>query len=840
MLLAVVAMDDVPIRPGVGRDGKPQTFEELLARKLSNPQRSTTSVASQRSSPSRNPSSSNSDKPAKRVSFTQSTRSPLPRPQRTGEGSGGSIRDQESKESSRDGSENLSAEDEVDEYRRIEETLRALRVEAEVDAMGDSKYDDDDKADSSPYSTADLIHTRDSASGAAPQADKTNDYVETGDEDNARRADDTTDRSDEEEGADESSERIPDTQSAEQRLRRQRMEVYNSYARSAKPLKTKREDNPDTLSDYQHSPPSNNSPYTDDVGIVHASAISPAIAQLFFQPPSSVYSPDTSASPALSSPSLPAAGHSRGQSTEWSVGSGYGKGRARVSVSEKPASKQTGKRLQPHRANQYLTLAANTPIATISTAPNRTSSASASTPVVTNSQSLPSALHAQLNALQHEMSQYQAERSRLATLQHETQRELHLIKQERQQLTGRLQQQKADWDKQRTEQEKRLKRDRLELERRKREAMGWKGSVREERGRVEELEEEAARREKEWKEREGRYRATIERMRREMREMQAEVKEAREREMREEKKRVEEWERREKDREKDKDADRRRKSAPTSHYQFATVTAHTRESSAAGTALSPSQRSGSSTKMREIVARHEQQEADEDEKYSTHDERQSIASGDASGAAVPRSPHTANSSPAVHSHSPPHSSSAAPSPSVPLPAATSIVSTVRHPANKTEHILSDRSRLVLFADGTRKHIGVDGSTRVDFPNGDYKVSTRHTAHGQPHTVYYYASRRVLHRSYEGKSGGGSSGAMDEYVFEDGQMERHWKDGRKDIQFADGSRKTIDAQGRQTTVWPDDDVKDGTEHVDEGGVGIASTRKWAAARSNGARGVSAGR
>ena len=49
---SLAAMDDVPIRAGVGRDGRPQTFEELLARKLPNTQHSTTaSIVSDRFSP---------------------------------------------------------------------------------------------------------------------------------------------------------------------------------------------------------------------------------------------------------------------------------------------------------------------------------------------------------------------------------------------------------------------------------------------------------------------------------------------------------------------------------------------------------------------------------------------------------------------------------------------------------------------------------------------------------------------------------------------------------------------------------------------------------------------
>ena len=868
-------MDDVPIRAGVGGGGKPQTFEELLARKLSHAQHPIASTASQQhSSPSRSPSSSH--KPAKRVSFTHSTHSPLSRSQRHDEVDSDGRHDEESKVSSAESfaqeeQQQRYADGEMDEYRRIEDTLRALRVEAEMEAMDDSKYDDydddDDRDESVLHSAADLARERDSTEEAV-QADDANGELETEEDDSMHGAHDRVDSSKEEvidvEAEDDG---VNGKESAEERLRRQRMEAYSSYARSAKPLATKREDNPHTQPAYHRSPPPSHGSHLDDVGIVHASAISPAIAQLFFQPPST-HSTAASAS-SSSSAALSPAGHSRTQSQEYGVGSGYGKGRARVSASAKPAAKQTGKRLQPHRTNQYLTPAIHTGTNTsISSNAARPSTTTAPPPAVSNGQSLPSALHAQLNALQHEISQYQAERSRLTTLQHETQRELHLIKQERAQLTARLQQQKADWDKQRTEEERRLKRERVELERRRREAMGWKGSVREERGRMEELEEELGRRGQEWKEKESKYRATIERMRREMRELQAEVREAREKEMKEERRRVDEWERREKDREREKDAERRKKAATASHYHFATVTPSSQPSPAtSSTVTSPTPRGRPSTGVRDIVVKQEGEEqaeveADEadDEKYSTHIDHQTGTTSRTSTvhrSATARSPYTTKSSSSPSpSQPPPHSNTASsPSSLFALPAATSIVSTVHHPANKIEHVLSDRSRLVLFADGTRKHIGVDGSTRVDFPNGDYKISMgRHgssvvdVSSVQPHTIYYYAGRRVLHRSYgsDGTAGGtdgcgGGGGGMDEYVFEDGQVERHWKDGRKDIQFADGSRKTIDAEGRQTTVWPDDDGKDGTERaarkVEVDGV---SVKRWGTVRSNGARSVKAGR
>ena len=822
-------MDDIPIRASVGRDGKPRTFEELLDRKLTNTRHSTTAAAS-RAQPTSTTAPSSSHKPAKRVSFTHSTLSPLSRSQRQ-EG------DEESKENGSDVVEQEFDEDEVDAYRRIEDTLRTLRVEAETDAIDDSKYDDDD--DTALHSTADLVHTRDDTSEAA-HTDDAEEEASTGEDESRHQPYNTDDTSRAGRAVESSGDVVKSADSADERLRRQRTDAYTSYARSAKPLKTKREDNPaDTHSDY-HSSPASDVSHFDDVGIVHASAISPAIAQLFFQPPAAAAAASSASSSSSSSPSL-SSSHSRNESVEWGVGSGYGKGRARVSMSEKPASKQTGKRLQPHRTNHYLTSTANpATTSTTTTASIRPSMTSASTPSVTNGQSLPSALHAQLNALQQEMSQYQAERNRLATLQHETQRELHLIKQERQQLTSRLQQQKADWDKQRAEEEKRLKRERVELERRKREAAGWKGSVREERGRVEELEDELARRDKEWREKDAKYRSTIERMRREMREMQAEVKESRDRALKDEKKRVDEWERSEKERDREKDAERRRRSATSSHYHFATVTPHTQAvSSANGSAkTSPRERASRSMKVREIVVR---QAGDEDEKYTTDVD----IDVDRRSTTDTRPTDTAKQSSTSPFRPPPSAATTSLFSPPPLPAATSIVSTVHHPANKTEHILSDRSRLVLFADGTRKHIAVDGSTRVDFPNGDYKICMRRSGVSEPHTIYYYASRRVLHRSYDGStvddgSGGSGSGSMDEYVFEDGQVERHWKDGRKHIQFADGSRKTIDAHGRQTTVWPDDDGSDEVQRAEKDEAERDSSKRWGVARPGGAKTALAGR
>ena len=855
-------MDDLPIRAGVGRDGRPQTFEELLTRKLSKAQHptiaTTTTTVTKQPAVSHSPTSS--QKSSKRVSFTQSTRSPLSRSQRLDLYDGG-----ESKENSSDGVEEDELQyddaDGTEEYRRIEDTLRALRVEADMEAIADSKYDYDDDAELHSTAVAESFHEARNMNDELHQADDTNAEAENNQDDGDTRADYAADANHEEQAEEESQPEL-ETESAEERLRRQRQEAYHSYARSAKPLKTKREDNPTTQPHYHNSPTLDDRSLPADISIVHTSAISPAIAQLFF----SDQSPSISSTvPPVAAADVSLVGHNRSQSGEWGVGSGYGKGRARVSMSEKPAAKQTGKRVQQHRTNQYLT---STATATAAPSTNRATPTSAASPLVTNGQSLPSALHAQLNALQHEISQYQTERNRLQTLQHETQRELHLIKQQRQQLITTLNTQQQQWEIQRTTEQKKLKQQHIQLERSKRLAMGYhKGSAREERSRVEELEEEMVRKEKEWKEREGKYKAVIERMRREAKELQGEVKEVREREMREEKKRVEEWERNEKEREKEKDAERRRKSATaTSHYHFATVTPSTQPSPAINSAqASPAQRGRQVSQVREIVVHQklEQEEADDtDQKYSSYAEHKHTTTSDIHNNTTPRSPpHTTAatkrpSAPLTVTHSTPRTTTSTTTSSsaslLPLPPSTAIVSTVHHPANKIEHILSDRSRLVLFADGTRKHIAVDGSTRVDFPNGDYKITTsnsRRRASGgnsaqqqqqqqpQPHTMYYYASRKVLHRSYEASVGGGSveggaTAAMDEYVFEDGQVERHWKDGRKDIRFADGSRKTIDANGRQTTVWPDDDGKEEAEQTEKEGADDTNVKRWGVVRSRG--------
>jgi len=219
--------------------------------------------------------------------------------------------------------------------------------------------------------------------------------------------------------------------------------------------------------------------------------------------------------------------------------------------------------------------------------------------------------------------------------------------------------------------------------------------------------------------------------------------------------------------------------------------------------------------VREVAVRKFEPEAtmDDDEKYPEH-------SDDNSQSTAPKSPRAVTAA----SPSPVHSSA-------------SIVSTVHHPSAKVEHILSDRSRLVVFADGTRKHIAVDGSTRVDFPNGDYKIHSRHAPPRQPHTIYYYAGRRVLHRSYE--AFGSTEEAVDEYVFEDGQVERHWKDGRKEIRFADGSRKSIDTRGRQTTMRAGEE-EEKAEEVEEEFDGEVETKRWGVRRAGSVRGLTAAR
>lgn len=103
--------------------------------------------------------------------------------------------------------------------------------------------------------------------------------------------------------------------------------------------------------------------------------------------------------------------------------------------------------------------------------------------------------------------------------------------------------------------------------------------------------------------------------------------------------------------------------------------------------------------------------------------------------------------------------------------------------SKVERTYTDGTRVVFFKNGTQKEHSPSGRVVIRYSNGDVKVTGLlggdGDAGGSAAECYYYAESDVIHTTY------GATGCQ-AYDFPTGQVEMHWPDGRKEIQFADGT------------------------------------------------------
>jgi len=110
---------------------------------------------------------------------------------------------------------------------------------------------------------------------------------------------------------------------------------------------------------------------------------------------------------------------------------------------------------------------------------------------------------------------------------------------------------------------------------------------------------------------------------------------------------------------------------------------------------------------------------------------------------------------------------------------------------KTEH--SDGRREVAFPNGLRKVVWPDGRTSVLFQNGDVKES-----HRDGTVVYRYSATKAVQTTYPN--------GTNVYCFSSGQVERHCSDGSKEVDFPDGTKKTVTSSGAEEVVFPDGAVR----------------------------------
>lgn len=107
-----------------------------------------------------------------------------------------------------------------------------------------------------------------------------------------------------------------------------------------------------------------------------------------------------------------------------------------------------------------------------------------------------------------------------------------------------------------------------------------------------------------------------------------------------------------------------------------------------------------------------------------------------------------------------------------------------------ERVFPNGKREVVYKNGTTKTVEGD-LVEVRFVNGDVKKTDAKTGK----VVYFYADARTTHTT-------DPADGVDIFEFPNGQVERHNKDGSKDIRFPDGTRKIVDPDGRSQTRFPD--------------------------------------
>eukprot|EP01039_Chlorochromonas_danica_P001633 gene1633-1782_t len=110
--------------------------------------------------------------------------------------------------------------------------------------------------------------------------------------------------------------------------------------------------------------------------------------------------------------------------------------------------------------------------------------------------------------------------------------------------------------------------------------------------------------------------------------------------------------------------------------------------------------------------------------------------------------------------------------------------------NRLEEMLPDGSRRIHYRNGTVKTIDKNGRSFVQFTNGDSKRSDPNSGV----IVYYYAQADTTHTSYRD--------GLEVYEFPNGQVEKHYADGRKEVIFPDQTRKVIETDGIQESHFPD--------------------------------------
>uniref|UniRef100_A0A8D0GXL2 Centrosomal P4.1-associated protein n=1 Tax=Sphenodon punctatus TaxID=8508 RepID=A0A8D0GXL2_SPHPU len=107
-----------------------------------------------------------------------------------------------------------------------------------------------------------------------------------------------------------------------------------------------------------------------------------------------------------------------------------------------------------------------------------------------------------------------------------------------------------------------------------------------------------------------------------------------------------------------------------------------------------------------------------------------------------------------------------------------------------EKLLKNGCHLIFYPNGTRKEVSSDGKTlTVTFFNGDVKQVM-----ADQRVIYYYADAQTTHTTYPN--------GLEVLHFSNGQIEKHYSDGRKEITFPDQTIKNLLADGQEESIFPD--------------------------------------
>ncbi|KAI9920096.1 hypothetical protein PsorP6_016079 [Peronosclerospora sorghi] len=115
---------------------------------------------------------------------------------------------------------------------------------------------------------------------------------------------------------------------------------------------------------------------------------------------------------------------------------------------------------------------------------------------------------------------------------------------------------------------------------------------------------------------------------------------------------------------------------------------------------------------------------------------------------------------------------------------------VDHAGGSLEYLYSDGSRKIIFPNGIKKEIDVNGHILIKFTNGDHKEFFPDTGI----SVYNYLEAQTKLTTYPDH--------RKVYEFPNQQVETSLPDGTTEIQFADGIKKTIQPNGDEFSVFPD--------------------------------------